>query len=62
MRLAYVHCWAPDLFSMVPPRDYIRGTQLNQIRIEIENENGASPRQSRNKDSAGMIASYCNLL
>jgi hypothetical protein len=38
-----------DVFSMDPSRDYISSTEQNEIR---ENQNGASPRQSRKKGSA----------
>jgi hypothetical protein len=51
MWFAYIHCWATNMFSMDPPRDYISGTEQNQIH-ENENEDGASPRQSRKKGSA----------
>jgi hypothetical protein len=38
---------------MDPPRDYISGKELNQIRErENENENGVSPLQSRKKGAA----------
>jgi hypothetical protein len=57
MWFAYIHCGATDVFSMDPPRDHMRGTELNQIRIkkerERENESGASLRQS-------FIVSCCN--
>jgi hypothetical protein len=33
-----------------PPRDYISGTELNQMRMR-ENESGTSPRQSRKEGS-----------
>jgi hypothetical protein len=41
-----------SVFFMGPPRDYIRGTEQNQMSPRTENENGASPRQSRKKGSA----------
>jgi hypothetical protein len=28
--------WATDMFSMVPPRGYISGTEPNQIRMRVE--------------------------
>jgi hypothetical protein len=31
MCFAYIHCWATDVFSMAPPRDYVSGTEQNQI-------------------------------
>jgi hypothetical protein len=34
MWFAYIHCWATDIFSMDPPRDYVSGTELNQIRMK----------------------------
>jgi hypothetical protein len=53
MWFAYIHFWAMDVFSMYPPRDYISGTEPKQMRErENENENGASPQQSRKKGSA----------
>jgi hypothetical protein len=32
MWFAYIHCWATDVFSMDPPRNYVSGTEPNQIR------------------------------
>jgi hypothetical protein len=41
------------VFSMGPPRDYISSTEQNQIGMRgDENENGASPPQSRKRGSA----------
>jgi hypothetical protein len=34
------------MFSVGSTRDYLSGMEPNQIRIERENENGASLRQS----------------
>jgi hypothetical protein len=55
----YIHCGTTDEFSMDPPRDYASGTEQNQVSRTMsqsesknENENGASPRQSRNMGSA----------
>jgi hypothetical protein len=31
---ACMHCWTTDVFSMCPPRDYISGTESNQIRMK----------------------------
>jgi hypothetical protein len=31
MWFAYIHCWATTVFSMDPPRDYISGTEQNQM-------------------------------
>jgi hypothetical protein len=28
--LAYIHCWATDVFSVGPPRDYISNPVVNQ--------------------------------
>jgi hypothetical protein len=44
------------VFSMGPSRDYISNTEQNQ------NQNGASPRQSRKEGSAEDLLSYCKLL
>jgi hypothetical protein len=52
MWFAYIHCWATDMFSMDPPRDYVSSTEQTQ-NTEKENDNRASPRQSRRKGSAG---------
>jgi hypothetical protein len=49
MWFAYIHCWATDVFSMDPSRDYVSSTGQTLIR---ENENGARPRQLRKKGSA----------
>jgi hypothetical protein len=27
----FTYCWATDVFSMGPPRDYISGTEQNQM-------------------------------
>jgi hypothetical protein len=35
---AHIHCWARDVFSIGPPRDYINGTELNQITVERKRE------------------------
>jgi hypothetical protein len=54
MWFAYIYCWATDGFFMDPPRQCIRSTLVNQKSVELrmrENENGASPRQSRKKTS-----------
>jgi hypothetical protein len=32
MWFAYIHCWAKDVYSMGPPRDYVSGTEPNEIR------------------------------
>jgi hypothetical protein len=47
-------CWATDVFSMGSPRDYISSTEQNQITRHLlsENEDRASPWQSRTKGSA----------
>jgi hypothetical protein len=34
---AYIHCWATDVFSMGPPRDYISSRVVNQ-RSVVERE------------------------
>jgi hypothetical protein len=31
---AYTHCWAIDAFSVSPPRGYVSGIELNQIRMK----------------------------
>jgi hypothetical protein len=36
MRFVYIHCRAKNVFSMVPPRDYISGAESNETRIEEE--------------------------
>jgi hypothetical protein len=40
------------VFSMDPPRVYTSDTEENYMSRRTENENGASPRQSRKKGSA----------
>jgi hypothetical protein len=32
MWFTYMHCWAPDVFSRSPPRDYISVTEPNEER------------------------------
>jgi hypothetical protein len=51
MLLSCIHFGAVDVFSLGPLPHNISGIEPNQIR-KIENENGASPRQSRKKGSA----------
>jgi hypothetical protein len=51
MLFACIHCGAMDIFFMDPPPHYISGAEPNQIRM-TQNENGASPQQSRKKGSA----------
>jgi hypothetical protein len=57
MWFAYIHCWATDVFSTGPPQDYTCSPVINQKRVgetesQNENENGASPWQSRKKGLA----------
>jgi hypothetical protein len=35
--LAYIHCWATDVFSVGPPRDYISNPVVNQESV-VERE------------------------
>jgi hypothetical protein len=45
MWFAYVHCWAKDVFSMGPLRDYISSPVVNQrsvVEREREREWGES--------------------
>jgi hypothetical protein len=35
--VAYIHCWATDVFSMDPPRDYISSLVVNQKSV-VERE------------------------
>jgi hypothetical protein len=49
----FAYCWATDVFSMDPPRDYISGTELNQIirrmRTRMERALGSEGRRVRLK-------------
>jgi hypothetical protein len=38
MWFAYIHCWAMDIFSMGPPRDYISSPVVNQKTVVIITE------------------------
>jgi hypothetical protein len=49
---AYIHCWATDVFSMDPPRDYIGSPVVNQKSVVERERDWRSPRQSRKKGSA----------
>jgi hypothetical protein len=33
MWFAYIHCWAKDVFSIGPPRDYISSPLVNQKSV-----------------------------
>jgi hypothetical protein len=50
----YIRCWATNMFSVDPPRDYINNTEKKMEREgenknKNENQNEASPRQSRKR-------------
>jgi hypothetical protein len=53
MWFAYIHCWATDVFSVSPPRDYISGTGPNQVsrrtRKRMERALGSQGRRVRLK-------------
>jgi hypothetical protein len=49
MWFAYIHCWATDVFSMDPPRDYISGTEQIQRRTRMERVLGRQGRRVRLK-------------
>jgi hypothetical protein len=34
MQFTYIHCWATDVSSVVPPRDYISSPVINQKSVE----------------------------
>jgi hypothetical protein len=45
--LAYIHCWAMDVFSMGPRRDYINGTEEYQIITRMKRVLGSKGRRVR---------------
>jgi hypothetical protein len=49
---AYIHCWATDVFSMGPPRDYVSSPLVNQKSIVERERECKSPRQAKKKGSA----------
>jgi hypothetical protein len=53
MWIAYIHCWATEVSSMGPPRDYISGTEQNQVsgrtRTRTERVLGSQGRRVRLK-------------
>jgi hypothetical protein len=50
MWFAYIHCWATDVFSMGPPRDYISSTEWNELsRTRMGRVLGSQGRRVRLK-------------
>jgi hypothetical protein len=45
----FTYCWSTDVFSINPPRDYISGTEQNQIsrrmRTRMERVLGSQQKQ-----------------
>jgi hypothetical protein len=60
---AYIHCWAADVFSMGPPRDYVSSPVVNQKPvIEREREWRESSAAKEERFGWRFIMSYCNRL
>jgi hypothetical protein len=45
MWFAYIHCWAMDMFSVDPSREYISSTEENQVRTRMERVLGNQGRR-----------------
>jgi hypothetical protein len=58
-----IHCWATDVFSMGPPRDYISSPVVNQKWV-IEGEGEWSESSVAKEEGFGWrsLVSYCNWL